>query len=207
MKSRRHRSIGVVLCLTACGLGSGIFNGPNVSAQTTQQLQPGDGSISGDLEPDQQELSQDPCFRNRPGNDLELLFGSNGAISQTFPQIVIGTGTKSFLVMDRNSQGSIEISGSFQSAPGYPQAIIKDNHWDIDADRIDHFVKTRHRLTVTTAFGQTVLDVYYLNSHVVELTGQMYVGHTAIDLSKSLFGGATISDSCAGSSYIDVVVR
>lgn len=168
-----------------------------------EALNPADGTVEGFLLPDHKPNGDDPCRSSGPG--LRLLFGTNAVIATTFPHAVIASPERVYLQIDRDKAGDIGVTGAFRSEPGFAEAIIVGNKFDVDADRVDHFTETRHRLTILGAHGQTVLDVWFLNPSTVRLSGILFVHGRRVDLSEGgQVAGSRMSGDCLGLSPHDI---
>jgi hypothetical protein len=151
---------------------------------------------SGVLSPGNEPTPSNGCDRAPVPKDsiLVIFAGGNAIVASTFPQSL-------FLHRNQNAVQSLELGekpnrdlflvGAVRSEDGKVMAELSENGWMINRNTTLGIVEDKHSLIVYDLYGKEALNIRYLNSRAISVTG------TEIEL----INHGIMTNSCFASRY------
>jgi hypothetical protein len=173
------------------------------SLQIHKQLSENNGSLipASDPTPDN-ACSHNPTLKQ---DDYLVLLGKEAAFFRTFPHTVIAVHrTVPLLWFTLDKDGGIEVNADIHSPDMKLVAKLRQNHFDINPNEI--FKKERpdfSTLLITDSYGNSVLNVRFINPHTLSVTGVLfYPGVAPIVIPSPGF-----NEVCSGSTNVDINIH
>jgi hypothetical protein len=173
------------------------------SDQTKKELTENNGSLIPASEPTPDNAcSHNPTLKK---DDYLVLLGKEAAFFRTFPHTVIAVHrTVPLLWFTLDKDGGIEVNADIHSPDMKLVAKLRQNHFDINPNEI--FKKERpdfSTLSITDAYGNSVLNVRFINPHTLSVTGVLfYPGVAPIVIPSPGF-----NEVCSGSTNVDINIH
>jgi hypothetical protein len=105
------------------------------------------------------------------GTELALYFGRMAVVADRFPLTVIKIASKPAVVMDRNADGSLNLTLDVRSSDGRIIARLQHNGFVINQNNyLSMERKDRSSLLVKDQHGNEVLSARYMNPHAFRLS-------------------------------------
>jgi hypothetical protein len=160
-------------------------------------------SLSGKLVPGHSaDPLTDPCGEPAPSGSVKLLWGSCASIVSRFPHTIMHVGKYGdVLSFDRSMNGTLTINLDIRDNDG--KLIVRLDESGFAVNR-NNFLEMKHdpsHLKVIDEYGDTVLEVVYLNYYAIRVDGtinlpgygRIVIGHGSIERDCSRDGGIEIS--------------
>ena len=182
-----------------------------VIKQINEKLEKRIKPLSGVLIPDNKPNPDEVNKHSIPTDAITLLFGNSLSYTNFFPHTVIAVGNDPLLVINKQ-QDILTISAKFFSEDGKIVAELKENQFHINPSNYFRLEKPdNHSLVIIDQRGNESLNIQFINSKVIKLTGRFYLpNHPPIIITDEyqLLGNNMKMSNCAfGQNKIDIHLR
>jgi hypothetical protein len=173
------------------------------SLRTHKQLSENNGSLvpASDPTPDN-ACSHNPFLTK---SDYLILLGNEASFFKTFPHTVIAVHrTVQLLWLTLDKDGGIEVNADIHSPDMKLVAEPRQNHFDINPNEI--FKKERpdfSTLRITDSYGNLVLNVRFINSHTLSVTGVLFYP----GVPPLVIPSPRLQDNCSGYNGEDINIH
>jgi hypothetical protein len=152
------------------------------------------------LLPASDPLPPDRCGTKRPPNSLLIYYGGSMSYATQFPYPVFSYRRESLVTLDQDRRGDLTLSAEVRSPDGRYIAKIVKNEFTVNPNNIMRMTRPdRSTLIITDQYGETALNVRYLNPQAVRFLGRLYYrAGEAFDVTEHSFTvrGVTFIDTC-----------
>jgi hypothetical protein len=141
-------------------------------------------SKTGELFPGTMETPPNHCGPDEPGS-ITFILGTMAARTSIFPSTIITVHGKPLLSVDRSSDGRMVFSADIFDAEDNIVAEIDKGEYDVDSSVFKMKRSSPSNLAVVIRKNkEEVLNIDYLNSRSVSITGVFRSHYTTVEVSK-----------------------